>query len=90
VENCEQQTNNLVNRFRKDRNGHPRFINVLNLAEQIDLLVNTLGLGPEVTLQWEKIRTELHQIADFVIPRNNLLSPDKREVLCVAQNDTIK
>ncbi len=60
----ERQTKILLNRFKKDRNGQAEFSNVMSSAERIDATVNSLVLGPQVTSQWEKIRTELHQIAN--------------------------
>ncbi len=59
-----RQTETLLNHFKKNRNGHAEFTNVMNSAEQIDTTVNSLTLGPRVTERWEKIRTELHQIAN--------------------------
>lgn len=39
------------------------FRTVSDTAAQIDHVVDTVDLGPEVGTQWQKIRTELHQIA---------------------------
>ena len=35
----------------------------MNTAAQIDPLVYSLQLNPQTTSQWERLRTELHQIA---------------------------
>ena len=60
----ERQTDSMLDRFKKTRNGQPEFENVMNSAEQIDSIVDSLSLGPTVTERWEKIRAELHRIAD--------------------------
>jgi hypothetical protein len=60
----ERQTDTMLDRFKKTRNGQPEFANVMNSAEQIDSIVDSLSLGPTVTDRWEKIRAELHRIAD--------------------------
>lgn len=59
----DQQTEKLLHHFRKDRNGENQFRLVSDTAAQIDHIVDTVDLGPEVRSQWQKIRTELHQIA---------------------------
>jgi hypothetical protein len=42
---------------------------LVNTAAQIDPLVYSLQLNPQTTSQWEKLRTELHQIAQaFGVP----------------------
>jgi hypothetical protein len=38
----------------------------VDTAGQIDRLVNQLSLTPTVATQWEKLRTELHQVAEAV------------------------
>lgn len=58
-----QETDTLVHRFRKDRNGEAQFRRVTDTARQIDAVVSSVDLGPGVSGQWQKIRTELHQIA---------------------------
>ena len=64
VKAFERQTDRMLNRFKKNRNGQPEFANVMNSAEQIDRVVDSLTLGPRVNDHWAKIRTELHRIAD--------------------------
>lgn len=58
-----KQTDDLLNRFNKDRNGQAEFTNVMNNAEQLDATIHSVGLGPEVRERWRKIRTEVHQLA---------------------------
>lgn len=64
VKTFAKQTEALLNRFKKNRNGQAEFSGVRNNAEQIDATVNSLNLGPRVNDRWQKIRTELHQIAN--------------------------
>jgi hypothetical protein len=59
----DEQTEKLLLHFKKDRNGEDQFRLVSDTAAQIDHIVDTIDLGPEVRSQWQKIRTELHQIA---------------------------
>lgn len=72
----ERQTDGLLNRFKKDRNGQEEFSSVLATAQQLDQAVQTLALGPEVTEQWNRIRTEVHQIAVAYGVRDSFLPPD--------------
>jgi hypothetical protein len=39
---------------------------MVDTAGQINQLVNSLSLNPAVGTQWEKLRTELHQVAEAV------------------------
>jgi hypothetical protein len=66
----ERQTDMLLDHFKKTRHGQREFSGVMATAEQLDANVNTLTLGPGVTERWEKIRTEIHRIADaFGMPQ---------------------
>ncbi|HVC90391.1 MAG TPA: hypothetical protein VND66_07195 [Acidobacteriaceae bacterium] len=59
----DKETEKLLHHFKKDRNGEAEFRTVSDTAAQIDHVVDTVELGPKVRTQWQKIRTELHQIA---------------------------
>jgi hypothetical protein len=59
-----KQTDDLLNRFKKDRRGESEFNSAMASAEQIDNSVHSLALEPDVKRHWKKIRTELHQIAN--------------------------
>ncbi len=61
--NFTRQTEALLNRFKKDHNGVDEFTAVMNSAQQLDAVVNLIAPGPQVTAQWQKIRTEIHLIA---------------------------
>ena len=60
----ERQTDMQLDHFKKTRHGQREFSGVMATAEQLDTIVNSLTLGPRVTERWEKIRTEVRQIAD--------------------------
>ena len=48
----------------------------MHTAAQIDPLVYSLQLNPQTTSQWERLRTELHQIAQaFGVPEPYLAPP---------------
>lgn len=59
----DRETDALVQDFKKNHNGSEQFRRVMEAAEPIDTVVHTVQLGPEVTAQWQKIRTELHQLS---------------------------
>ncbi len=64
-----RQTDALVKRFKKDRNGADAFTTVMNTAQQIDATVNSVALGSRVNEQWQKVRTEVqHLAAAYNIP----------------------
>lgn len=58
-----RQTDGLVKRFKKDRNGADAFTAVMNTAQQIDATVTSVALGSRATDQWQKVRTEVQQLA---------------------------
>ncbi|MBA2677635.1 MAG: hypothetical protein H0U76_04460 [Ktedonobacteraceae bacterium] len=59
----DRQTVEFLDRFKRHRSGEAEFQTVMNTAEQLDGVVTSVDLGPSITAQWQKIRTELHQIA---------------------------
>ncbi len=58
----ENQTEAMLNRFKKNRGNAPELQAVESSAQQLDQIVNNLQLGPRVTERWQKIRTELNQV----------------------------
>ena len=67
----DRETEALVQKFKKNTNGGEQFRRVMGAAEPIDTVVHTVQLGPEVTAQWQKIRTELHQLGlAYAYPEN--------------------
>lgn len=60
----EKQTQALLDRFRKDRNGQSEFSAVMATAQSIDQRVGSLTLDARVAAEWNKIRTEVSEIAN--------------------------
>lgn len=63
VETFVGQTDDMLKRFKKDRNGATRFTAVMNTAERVDVIVHSVQLGIPVTDQWQRVRLEIHQLA---------------------------
>ena len=63
VRNFETQVNAMLSTFKKNRNDGSAVSSAVNSAGQIDSLLRSVSLGPEVMSQWQKIREELHPIA---------------------------
>ena len=57
-------------RFKHQQKADQEVIALVHTAAQIDPLVYSLQLNPQITSQWEKLRTELHQIAQALAYRN--------------------
>ena len=49
--------------FKHNQKAEQEVTELVHTAAQIDPLVYSLQLDPQTTSQWEKLRTELHQIA---------------------------
>jgi hypothetical protein len=62
--NFVRQTRDLEKSFNKTKNGANSLKDVMASAQQIDSLVNSLQLGPDVMTQWQKVRADLHQLAN--------------------------
>ncbi len=63
METFVKQTNELPNRFKKDRNGGDSFRIVQSTAEQVDATISSAQLNAQIGDQWQKIRSEVNQIA---------------------------
>ncbi|MGC1784694.1 MAG: hypothetical protein WA708_19415 [Acidobacteriaceae bacterium] len=71
VATFEKQTNYMLDRFKKHHRGGAELRGVLDTAQQIDALVDSVQFGPEVNAKWRKIRAELHPIAaSYDVPEN--------------------
>jgi FtsZ-interacting cell division protein ZipA len=57
------QSKRALETFEHKRKAEDQVAAMVDTAGQIGSLVNELGLNPAVTAQWEKLRTELHQVA---------------------------
>lgn len=60
----EQQTDAMLSSFRHTKKGGTEVSEVTSTAHELDNLVTTLQLGPQVNSRWEKIQTELRQVTD--------------------------
>ncbi len=64
-----KQANTALESFKHQQKADQEIIALVHTAAQIDPLVYSLQLNPQITSQWEKLRTELHQIAQaFGVP----------------------
>lgn len=60
----QKQTQALLERFKKDRNGQSEFNAVVTTAQSMDRRINTLSLDARTTAEWNKIRTEVGEISN--------------------------
>lgn len=64
-----KQAARAVETFRHKRRAESDVSAMVSTAGQIDAFVYSLKLNPRVTSQWERLRTELHQVAQaFGVP----------------------
>jgi hypothetical protein len=69
ADNFAKQANVAFETFKREKRSDEGVTELVNIAAQIDPLVYSLQLNPQTTAQWERLRTELHPIADaFGIP----------------------
>jgi hypothetical protein len=58
-----KQANGTLELFKHQKKADQAVMALVNTAAQIDPLVYSLQLNPQTTSQWERLRTELHPIA---------------------------
>ncbi len=58
-----KQANGSLETFKRNQKAEEQVAALVHTAAQIDPLVYSLQLNPQTTSQWERLRTELHQIA---------------------------
>jgi hypothetical protein len=63
VDTFAKQANGALDIFKHNQKADQAVTALVNTAAQIDPLVYSLQLNPQTTSQWERLRTELHQIA---------------------------
>jgi hypothetical protein len=64
-----KQANGALETFKHDQKADQAVAALVNTAARIDPLVYSLQVNPQTTSQWEKLRSELHQIAQaFGVP----------------------
>ena len=71
-----KEANGALETFKHDQKADQQVIALVNTAARIDPLVYSLQLNPQTTSQWERLRTELHQIAQaFGVPEPYFAPP---------------
>jgi hypothetical protein len=58
-----KQANSALETFKHNQKAEQAVTELVHTATQIDPLVYSLPVDPQTTSQWERLRTELHQIA---------------------------
>jgi endo-beta-N-acetylglucosaminidase D len=64
AEQFEKQADEMYKHFKGSKKADAYVWPVVRTAGDLDGLVYTLGLDSKTTLSWEKVRSELHQIAN--------------------------
>lgn len=62
--NFEQQSEELLKHFKDSQKADNYVSQIVDSAGHIDRLVYSLNLDSKATLSWEKVRSELHQVAN--------------------------
>jgi hypothetical protein len=63
-ENFEKQAEEMAKHFKDSRKADNYVAQIVDAAGHIDRLVYSLNLDSKATLSWEKVRSELHQVAN--------------------------
>ncbi len=58
-----KQANSALETFKRNQKAEPAVTELVHTATQIDPLVYSLQLDSQTTSQWERLRSELHQVA---------------------------
>jgi hypothetical protein len=76
VDTFAKQANTTLETFKHQQKADQEVVDLVHTAAQIDPLVYSLQLNPQTTSRWERLRTELHQIAQaFGVPEPYLAPP---------------
>jgi len=59
----EKQTDGMLNRFKSTKKADSELSLVSSTAQQLDDLIHSVNLGPQVGSRWDKIQTELGQVS---------------------------
>ncbi|HEY5253647.1 MAG TPA: hypothetical protein VIJ53_03275 [Acidobacteriaceae bacterium] len=59
----QNQVDDMITTFKKNRNDGSAVSSAVNTAGQVDSLLRTVNLGPDVMSQWQKIQEKLHPMA---------------------------
>jgi hypothetical protein len=63
VDTFAKQANTTLETFKHQQKADQEVVDLVHTAAQVDPLVYSLQLNPQTTSRWERLRTELHQIA---------------------------
>jgi hypothetical protein len=76
VDTFAKQANTALETFKHQQKADQEVIALVHTAAQIDPLVYSLQLNPQTTSRWERLRTELHPIAQaFGVPEPYFAPP---------------
>jgi hypothetical protein len=64
VDQFQKQTEAMLNNFKRTKQSDSDVQTVTGTAQQIEGMVSSLNLGPQVNSSWQKIQTELGQITN--------------------------
>ena len=83
-----KQANQALETFKHNQKADQQVIALVHTAAQIDPLVYSLQLDPQTTSQWERLRTELHQIAQAYRRAGTLLGAAAGDVAAPSTKGT--
>jgi nitrate/nitrite-specific signal transduction histidine kinase len=64
VRSFQDQTETLLNQFKKEKQANDYLPSVMDTASQIDVLLRAVELDSTTTMRWNKVRADLDQIAE--------------------------
>jgi hypothetical protein len=83
-----RQAKQTLETFKHKRKAEREIAAMVGTAGQIDALVYSLQLNPTVTTQWEKLRTELHQVAGAFGVSEPYFQPSPGPTMAIADGET--
>ena len=83
-----KQAKQTLETFKHKRKAESEITAMVGTAGQIDALVYSLQLNPTVTAQWEKLRTELHQVAGAFGVSEPYFQPSPGPTMAIADGET--
>jgi hypothetical protein len=83
-----KQAKQTLETFKHKRKAESEVTAMVGTAGQIDALVYSRELNPTVTAQWEKLRTELHQVAGVFGVSEPYFQPSPGPTMAIADGET--
>jgi hypothetical protein len=84
-----KQANTALETFKHQQKADAQVMDLVHTAAQIDPLVYSLQLNPQTRSRWERLRTELHQIADaYGVPEPYLAAPPGNDSAALSTTGT--